>query len=143
MSQISFTLIRLLKEHYKKKPEWQKGDIMNKRLRNVKLSIFDPEKRKWKTFDDMTVLLSEDFIYAIKSEPFYHAVDQKFKDSVYVSKLDDKATKIRKFNECFNEMLDECPISEKLQGVIYSGNTTWKVEMEDKPFCEQGGDFEE
>lgn len=115
---------------------------MNKRLRNVKLSIFDPEKRKWITFEDMTLLLSEDFIYAIKSEPFYHAVDQKFKESQVVSKMDDKATIIRKFNECFNEMLDKCPISEKLQGVIYSGNTTWKVEMEKNPFHNQGGDIE-
>lgn len=115
---------------------------MNKRLRNVKLSIFDPEKKKWQKYEDMTVLITEDFIYAIKSEPFYHAVDQKFRESKSISEMDSRPTRHRKFAECFNEMLDECPISEKLQGFICSGKMLWKVEMEEKPYFNQGGDIQ-
>lgn len=114
---------------------------MNKRLRNVKLSVFDPEKKKWQIYKDMTVLLTEDFIYAIKSEPFYNAVDQRFRDSKVVSKMDSKATRNRKFDECFNELLDKCPISEGLQGILFSGKMLWKIEMEDKPYFNQGGDI--
>ncbi|MCR5145882.1 MAG: hypothetical protein K6B70_00820 [Clostridia bacterium] len=114
---------------------------MNKRLRCVNFSIFDPENNKWRTWDNMTVLLTEDFIYAIKSEPFYNAVDQKFKESKVVSKMDDEAARNRKFEDCFNEMLDKCPISDELPGVIYSGKILWKIENEEKPYNNQGADI--
>ena len=114
---------------------------MNKRLRNVKLSIFDPEKKKWQKYEDMTVLITEDFIYAIKSEPFYNTVDRMFRESKNISKLDDWETKNRKFNELFNDLLERCPISEELQGLLFSGKHLWKIEMEDKPYFNQGGDI--
>lgn len=112
---------------------------MNKRLRNVKLSVYNPETRKWEVMNNVTVLLTKDFIYAINSEKFYDAVVKRFKETQFVSNLDNKATLNKKFNNCFNEMLDECPISKELQGVIYSGNISWKVELEENPLDIKNG----
>ena len=40
----------------------------------------------------------------------------------------------------FEKMLDKCIISETLQGEIYSKNTVWKIEREEKSFSDMGGD---
>lgn len=103
------------------------------RFSNVKLSIFNPETRKWIPLSDMTVLLRDDFIYYVKSKPFYDAVMDKLKDNedYTASKIESKKHKM--FKEYFKEMLDQCPITDKLQGEMFSGNVMWKVEREENP----------
>lgn len=116
---------------------------MLKRLRNVKFSIYDPEKKKWIQKNDTTVLITEHFIYVVESEPFYHAVVEKFESNDENKNLEDKKKRTAKFDEFFNLMLDECIISKDLQGKIYSGNILWKVELEENPFTNNfSGDTE-
>ena len=90
------------------------------RLRNVRFSVFDPKEEKWVVNDNMSVLIQDGFIYAVKTEPFEQAVNEK-------STEDDKKRESL-WMEYFNKMLDECIISDKLQAIIYSGNLSWKVE---------------
>ena len=114
-------------------PQWQKGKTMLLRLSNVKLSIFNPETKKWISMSDMTVLLREDFIYYVKSKPFYDAVMKELKDNDDYQTAKIEANKQKIFKGCFRELLDTCPITDELQGEIYSGNVLWKVEREENP----------
>lgn len=112
------------------------------RHRNVKFSVFDPEKSKWITKEDMSVVIAEDYIYAVKAEPFYNAVVKRFESCNNVKNTDDRAEKHEKFSEYFNKMLDEHIISETLQGEIYSKTILWKIEYEENAFHNMGGDIE-
>ena len=104
------------------------------RLRNVKISIYNPERKKWETKDDVTALITEQFIYIVNAEKFYHAVEKRFQESEFSSLYKDREKLNKKFNEFFNELLSKCPINEELHGIIYSGNTLWRVEREENSF---------
>lgn len=115
---------------------------MIKRLKNVCISIFDPAKRKWEKMSNMSVLLRDDLVYVVKAEPFSHAIMKKLEENEDFKKLQDRSKKQDMTTQCFKEMLDQCIISEELQGIIYSGNVLWKVEREEHPFDKMGGDIE-
>jgi len=109
-------------------PKWQKGIIMLMRLRNVRFSVFDPKEEKWVVNDNMSVLIQDGFIYAVKTEPFEQAVNEKLEENDEYKSTEDDKKRESLWMECFNKMLDECIISDKLQAIIYSGNLSWKVE---------------
>lgn len=103
------------------------------RLSNVKFSVFNPEQKKWIAHSDMTVLLSEDFIYYVKSEPFYNAIMEKLKLDDDYNNCQIKSKKETMFSNKFREFLDSCPITDELQGEMLSGSVLWKVEREENP----------
>ena len=98
------------------------------RLRNVKISIFNPEVKRWIESSNMTVLATQDYIYCVKSEAFNSVVMEKLNENEDYLKCTVEANKTKMYERCFNELLEQCPITERLQGGIYSRNILWKVE---------------
>ena len=113
---------------------------MIKRFHKVKLSVFGPERKKWVKRNNMTVLINDNFIYAVSAEHFYQEYSRVCDEDVDFKKAEDRNKKAEIAEAIFEKMLDKCIISETLQGEIYSKNTVWKIEREEKSFSDMGGD---
>ncbi len=112
------------------------------KLRNVRFSVFDPGKEKWIEKENMAVLVTEDYIYAVESSLLYYAAEESMKkDKSYSADLDrEKITKLLMAH--YDKKLVNHIISRELQGKIYSKNVLWKAEYEEKPYYNMGGDIE-
>lgn len=106
---------------------------MTMRFHEVKLSVFDPEKKRWEICNHMTVLINEDFIYAVDAGHLFGEVSKVCEESEDFKNAKSKSKQEEIAESIFEKMLDKCIISEALQGKIYSRNTVWKIEIEENP----------
>lgn len=108
---------------------------MVKRFFNVKISVFNSEKKKWKKYRHMAVLITDTFIYAVDFRQLKDvANDSYYADEKYVSLIQEiheakseetKKTLERLFKNILEEKLDSCEI----KGHVFSTSTSWKIKI--------------
>ena len=108
---------------------------MTLKLRDVKFSVFDPQSQKWITKENMAVLVTDDFIYVVDAQRLNDAAKAGVGKNLTCDD-ENMAGTVKKF---YDELLVKHSITKELQGKIYSKNTLWKVEYEEKPYDDNGG----